>query len=335
MNFRKKLPLFLIKFTLTIAVLYFALRNISISEYKQAFSLLTPKVFLFLVFTVLIQTFILAYRWCHLMQLTAKARIPLSDTLKAILISFFFSQGLPASLGADAFKVWWAIKQGITSNSAIKIVFFDRIYGLIALIIACSGSIFYFLMFKREASIQVVSLTAAISLAGIVLWLLVMPMRLGFSQLMIKTTVRLPSWITKIVHWVAQVRDTLSQHRASQSFFLIGISLLPHCMVILQACVIGHLLCPEKINFLVCLLAVPPALFVSYLPFSIAGWGLREASMIMAFGLFSINAATAVIISLMIGIAVLATSLLGGLFWLLGYRKIHSSDLAQTNKEST
>lgn len=328
-----KVLFFLVKLAITITVLYFALRHVSINEYKQAFSLLTPTVFLFLVSTVILQVLILAYRWSYLMVLTAKAKMSLADAFVGILMSFFFSQGLPASIGGDAFRVWWITKRGVTSNSAIKIVFFDRVYGLIALTIACIGSILYFFMLKREAGTQVISLAVAILLAGSLLWLLVMPFRLGVSQFLMKATAHLPSWLTGIVHWGVQARDSLSRRDGSQTFILVGSSLLTHCMVVLQAYTMGHILCPEKLNILVCILAVPPALFVSYMPFSIAGWGVREASMVMAFGLFGIPAATAVIISLTIGMAVLVTSLLGGAFWVLGYRKSHSQDLVYLNKE--
>lgn len=322
-----KLLLFFVKLGLTILILYFALRNISINEYKHAFSLLTPKVFLFLVSTLILQVFILAYRWRYLMFLTAKTRMALTDTIVGVLVSFFFSQGLPASIGGDAFRIWWIVKRGVTSNSAMKIVFFDRIYGLIALTFACIGSILYFLMLKRESSSQVIPLAVVIILVGAVLYLLVMPARLGITRYLVNTTARWLPRISRVMHWAAEARDSLSQHDRSQSLILVGSSLLIHCMVILQAYVIGHLLCPEKLNLLVCVLAVPPALFVSYMPFSIAGWGVREASLVMAFGLFGISAATAVIISLTIGMTVLAISLLGGVFWMLGYRKNHQQDL--------
>ena len=69
------------------------------------------------------------------------------------------------------------------------------------------------------------------------------------------------------------------------------------------------------------------------MPFSIAGWGVREASMVMAFGLFGVNAATAIIISLMIGMTVLAISLLGGMFWMVGNNKRYFQSLVNATKE--
>lgn len=324
--------LFILKIMVTLAVLYFALRNVTIDEYKNAISVLRPQVFLFLIFTVVLQVVILAYRWFYLMFHTAKVKMSHSDSIVGTLMSFFFSQGLPASLGADAFRVWWSVKRGVSSRSAIQIVFFDRIYGLIALTIACFGSVLYFFMLKKKFTSQVISLGLVIGIVSIILFLCVMPFRLGFSQYMVKISQRFPLWISKIIAWGGQVRATLSQHNGSQSFVLIGSSFLTHCMVILQAYAVGHLLCPEKISLLICILAVPPALMISYMPFSIAGWGVREASMVMSFGLFGISAATAVIISITIGLVVLVTSLLGGAFWIIGYRKRHEQDIKLTEE---
>ena len=329
-----KTLLFFVKLAITVTVLYFALRQVSFADYQHAFSLLKPKVFLFLLFTVMLQVLILAYRWCYLMTLTAKVKVPFSDAAVGILISFFFSQGLPASIGGDAFRVWWIVKRGVSSNSAMKVIFFDRIYGLIGLTIACLGSLWYFFITKQESNIQVMSLALAIVLVGAILWLLVKPSRLGITQFLVKSTARFPSRLTGVVHWAAQARESLCRHNGTQSFVLVGSSLLNHGLVILQAYAIGHILCPEKITLLICILAVPPALFVSYMPFSIAGWGVREASMTMAFGLFGIQAATAVIISLTIGMTVLAIALFGGVFWIFGYRKKQDQILTSLNKES-
>ncbi len=329
-----KVLLFFVKLAITVTVLYFALRRVSIADYQHAFSSLKPQIFLFLVFTVLLQVSILAYRWRYLMDLAAKVKVPFADAAVGILISFFFSQGLPASIGGDAFRVWWIVKRGVSSNSAMKVIFFDRIYGLIGLTIACLGSLWYFFLPKQEPNIQMFSLAVAIVLVGAFLWLLVMPARLGITQFLVKSIARFPSWSTDLVHWAAQARDSLSRHNGAQSFLLVGSSLLNHGLVVIQAYAVGYILCPEKLSILTCFLAVPPALLVSYMPFSIAGWGIREASMTMAFGLFGIQATTAVIISLTIGIAVFAIALLGGVFWILGYRKNHNQILTSLKNES-
>lgn len=324
--------LFWAKLGITGVILYFVLRQVPVADYKHAFSLLTPQTLAFLVSTVILQVFILAYRWSYLTFLTTNSKLPIIEAFVGTLMSFFFSQGLPASIGGDAFRVWWVSKRGISTNSAMKVVFFDRIYGLIALTLACAGSVLLYFTFVGKNSTQVSSLIGVILLASAILGLFVVPFKMGLSKYFVNAARYLPSWITSVVHWLLQSRDSLRQHNMVQSSILVGTSLLTHCIVILQAYIIGRILSPDTINFVICLLAVPPALFISYMPFSIAGWGVRETSMVMAFGLFGVKASAAIIISLTIGMAVLVTSLIGGVFWITEWRSKHNRALEILNK---
>lgn len=70
-----------------------------------------------------------------------------------------------------------------------------------------------------------------------------------------------------------------------------------------------------EISFFSCLAVIPPALLISYVPISIAGWGVREASFVFAFSLVGVSVEAALLISLGIGIVVLLISLLGGVLW--------------------
>jgi uncharacterized membrane protein YbhN (UPF0104 family) len=73
---------------------------------------------------------------------------------------------------------------------------------------------------------------------------------------------------------------------------------------------LGH-----DLAFWQCLAVVPPALLLSYLPISIAGWGTREVSMIFGFSLFGLPAADGFLVSIVIGVIILLVSLFGGALW--------------------
>ncbi len=318
---------FMMKLILTVFFLYLALRSISVSSWRQVFLTLSPQVLILLTLIVMLQVFVLAYRWKYLISAASENKIPFLHCTASMLISFFFSQGLPASIGGDAFRAWWMIKNGVDSGSSMKIIVLDRIYGLIALAIACTSSVSYFLLFQNAKNIQMLSLAAIIFFVGILLAFLVIPKRFRFFSILLPSKVHFPIGLQKIIHWVVKIHNSLNRLTGLQSMILIGSSFLIHCFVILQAYCIGAILCPEKITLVFCAVAVPPALFVSYMPFSIAGWGVREASMVMAFGLLGVDAATALLISVAIGIAVLCVSFLGGVLWLTGYRKQHPAYL--------
>jgi uncharacterized membrane protein YbhN (UPF0104 family) len=64
-----------------------------------------------------------------------------------------------------------------------------------------------------------------------------------------------------------------------------------------------------------CMLIVPTVMLISLLPFSVAGWGLRESAMSTGFALIHAPVAAAVAASVIFGILTLSISLPGGLLW--------------------
>jgi uncharacterized membrane protein YbhN (UPF0104 family) len=62
---------------------------------------------------------------------------------------------------------------------------------------------------------------------------------------------------------------------------------------------------------------VPGVMVASSIPISIAGWGVREASMVVGLGLLGVAQGEAAIISIGFGLLVLGFGLLGGLVWLV------------------
>ena len=55
------------------------------------------------------------------------------------------------------------------------------------------------------------------------------------------------------------------------------------------------------------------------LPVSLAGWGVREAALVVALGSFGIPAEGALAISILMGLCMILTGLPGGLIWLAGW----------------
>jgi hypothetical protein len=66
------------------------------------------------------------------------------------------------------------------------------------------------------------------------------------------------------------------------------------------------------------LTVVPPVIFVSMLPVSIGGWGVREGAMVVALGLTGIQPTDALLISVAYGLMMALVGLTGGLLWLAG-----------------
>jgi uncharacterized membrane protein YbhN (UPF0104 family) len=80
----------------------------------------------------LLQFTALGYRWNWVNRMLAM-KLPLSEALRCTLASQFFSQGLPASIGGDALRIWWLSRLGSPMATAVQSVLLDRAAGLIAL----------------------------------------------------------------------------------------------------------------------------------------------------------------------------------------------------------
>ncbi len=315
---------FAVKFSITTLILYIILSSMSFQDYRRAWVLFSPAIIISVLLLIISQICLLAFRW-YILASSAGSKLSIRTSIFGILMSFFFSQGLPASVGADAFRIWWHKREGMASGVALKIIFFDRICGMLSLVLLCSASVFllcYLLVDKNK----LITLVISIATVGFMLGLILMPWRFGISRAIEKLSVHLPQRIARIALWMVSIRNTLSEQKLFLILILLGTGIVIHLLAVAQVYIVGEALSGNAINLFMCLAVVPPALFVSYLPFSIAGWGVREASMVLTFGLVGIPASMAILISLSIGMAILFISLIGGFIWLVaGFRSAYKA----------
>ena len=68
-------------------------------------------------------------------------------------------------------------------------------------------------------------------------------------------------------------------------------------------------------------LLVPPVMLITMLPISIAGWGVRETSMALAFGYAGLATSEGINVSLLYGAVIFVVGALGGLVWIFSAEK--------------
>ena len=75
------------------------------------------------------------------------------------------------------------------------------------------------------------------------------------------------------------------------------------------------------VDFIQVLLLVLPVFLISTVPISIAGWGVRESAMILAFSYAGLAESDGLIVSILYGAAILGIGAIGGIVWIAsGYR---------------
>ncbi len=81
------------------------------------------------------------------------------------------------------------------------------------------------------------------------------------------------------------------------------------------------------VSFAQLFLLIPPVMLVTTMPISIAGWGVREATMALAFGYAALRPEDGVAASLLFGIVNFVAGALGGLAWILSPKPANTDGL--------
>ncbi len=224
--------------------------------------------------------------------------------LKVLWLGLFFNQVLPSGVGGDAMRAWRCRRLGIGLGVAVRSILLDRACGygvLVALYAACLPAL---LRVIREP-LQQRTLVGVFGAAAV-----------GLVALFVLD--RLPAGMVRLraVQPFAELsrdarRIVLDPQRIVGLLLLssvgIGLSILS---IELVASSVGI-----AIPFVEWLMIVPPVTFIQLLPVSLAGWGVREAALVVILAAFGIPAATALAASLAIGISLLVVALPGGLIW--------------------
>jgi glycosyltransferase 2 family protein len=227
------------------------------------------------------------------------------------VIGTFFNQTLPSSIGGDAVRLWLVARSGAGWRAATYSIFIDRAIGLIALAVIITASLPWSLRLISDASGRsALLLVDAIALAGGVGFLILGALRWSWLKRW---------WGTHHFHACAVIADRTIFSRARGPKVAV-LSLLVHVLAVVIAwCVVQSIAAP--VTFGEVFQLVPPVMLITMLPISIAGWGVREATMGLAFGYAGLIAAEGVNVSLLFGAVSFIVGGFGGLVWILSAEK--------------
>ena len=249
-----------------------------------------------------------AVRWQCVLR-AFHARLAFREAAITVIISYFFNQVLPSSIGGDVIRVWRVRQNGATLATAVSSVIVDRMVAVIGLVGLVSVLLpwIYQMMPSDHARLQlVIAMSVAVAATGSVFLLQFMPERWSKHR-----------WGEPVVHMSAGLnrlaREPGFGGAALACAVFSHIALGALCFWIAQALSI-------RVGFFDCILLVPPVMLISMIPASIGGWGLREGAMVVALGIAGVAAADALSISLMFGIVLLISAIPGAILWLVAAR---------------
>lgn len=299
-----------LKILVSAALLYLALRNVDFHELVSRFNVASLGWIGLAIAATFLQIFIGVLRW---REVSAECGAPLEliQATRYNLIGTFFNQTLPSSIGGDAVRLWMLARAGAGWRAATYSIFVDRAIGLIALAVVIVASLpwSYRLISDpngRSALLFVDFAALAGGLGFLVLGWLQWPWLKRW-------------WATHHLHACSVIANRVIFSRTRGPKVAV-LSLLVHVLAVVIAwCVVRSIAAP--VLFWQVFQLLPPVMLITMVPISIAGWGVREASMGLAFGYAGLVASEGVNISLLFGAVTFVVGLFGGLVWIFSAEK--------------
>jgi len=226
-------------------------------------------------------------------------------SVEAWLVGQCASQILPAVVGGDAARIIRLRRYDVPTTDALVSVVIDRFAGFVALVVLSAFTVPMLTAYKTTL------------IPDEIFW------AVGMSCLLVAIVLLSLRWtantaVFRRIPRLAQVQAALRALRPTKEglllFTLIGLG--TNMTVIISAFLLGRELNP-LMDLYSCFAILPLVCLLTFIPISIAGWGVREALMMSAFALIDVPATDALAVSIKLGLADLALGLIGGIVWIV------------------
>ena len=293
-----------LKIAISATLLYVALRKTDFSALAARLSLQSIGWLALAMAIALFQIALAAIRW-QMISGACEAPLTTRRALRYYMIGSFFNQTLPSSIGGDAVRLWLVGRGPAGWRAATYSIFVDRAIGLIALAVLIFVCVpWSFALISDPQARAALTLIDIIALAAGTAFLI-----LGL----------LPRWSDRwrLLHHLqscaAKANAVLFNPGRSVSILVLSFSI--HLInAVIAWCAARSIAAP--VSFWELVLLVPPIMLLTTLPISIAGWGLRETTMGVAFGYAGLSSSEGINVSLLFGAVVFIVGCMGGLVWI-------------------
>jgi uncharacterized membrane protein YbhN (UPF0104 family) len=310
----RKILLFSTKIVISAVLLFLALRKTNFSDVVARLDIGSIGWIALAILIAFLQIAFGALRW-RTIAAKCGTRLTSAQALRFNLIGSFFNQALPSSIGGDAIRIWLVRRSSNGWRKAAYSVFIDRAIGSIALAIFVVGTLPWSYQLIGDVNGRyALLLVDFVALAGGAVFLLVGRLRWAW----------LSKPQTKDVYACSTIANRLI-FSWPRGLMILALSLLIHFLSAVVAWSVARSI-EAPVSFFQLLELVPPVILITMIPISIAGWGVREATMGLAFGYAGLMVSDGVNVSLLFGVVTFFVGALGGLVWVLTSEKSAVAD---------
>lgn len=270
------------------------------------------RTLLFAAFVAMLPTVPLAaWRWRRCAR-ASQIDLPVGFFVRATYAGTFAGQLLPAGVGTDAVRLGFFLHRRARLAHAMQSLLLDRLVGVVTIVaIVALGLPHIWAQLPHALRVFAIGLILA-TLGGLaVIWALRhVPLLRDFAG---------QGKRRKLVDLTFAVRGSLlSRHVAVAFLVSIAMFLLGNGVALLLAEALG-----VRVGYVDVLAVVSMAVFVSLMPISVNGWGVREGAMVLGLSVLGVPKATALAISILFGFAGAIATVPGAFAFFAGRRAAH------------
>ena len=259
---------------------------------------------------------VVSFRWQVILSAQG-FRLPFLRVFALYFIGQFFSSFLPGATSGDVVKAYYATREmPDRKTEAASTVFIDRVMGLLALFVLCVAIMAFRLDFflaypqTRTTLVAILILLAMTAFAILVVFRHNLLERWSFFR---RLEQRTP--LGEMIGRVYNVFRLCLGHPVLLTKTIL-LSILNHTLFVVCAYFLG-LAVEVRIPFMSYLSVFPIVNGISAIPITPGGLGTRDAAAIWLLEIFSVPAAKAVTITLLVYATLLFWSLVGGVVYVI------------------
>jgi hypothetical protein len=311
----KKLAASAVKIAISALLLWIVFRRLDLAEMKTTFTQVSLGLFVLSVGLYVSGQFLSAYRW---KVLVAPLAIPVTYSRLAAFyfLGMFFNFFFPTMIGGDAVKLYYLARETGQATKSAASVFMDRNTGLFGLLLVAT-------VVSALGDVAFDDLKLVYPLVGLMLAYLIANVLL-FSdptyRLLARIFTRLK--LKRLVEMTATFHESFTVYRRSRKqiaaavvisivfdFALIGLNYV-------NAQAVG-----AAVAFKYFCVFIPVISFISMLPVTMYGLGLREYSFVVFFSQLGLSRETSLLIALLWFFITVFASLPGAVIYVAYRRK--------------
>lgn len=249
-------------------------------------------------------------RWCFMLNALSgdepgSPRLSMRLAQKIYYISGFFITCLPGAVGGDMVRVWMTRSDHIPIGLAVNSVIIDRMLALVCILIL--------MLLTLPVLSQALDMNLGWVYAASAVTTLVALVLLYVTESV------LSRWHSvRVVGWALYLLRSIKRLLAHPGVLTLTVvmALAAHVCYALSGFVLAESM-GMPMTVLQSLTFFPIVMFVTTLPISFGGWGVREAATVWLLGLVGIQAEAAVALSIQLALLYMIMSLPGGLMWFM------------------